>query len=259
MESSRGYMDEEWRKSLENWSKKYGKYYNEVKELLSEDEFRSAKASTTNAHYTSPKVINYMWDAVRKLGFNGGTVLEPAGGVGHFFGLMPKDIADASYTKAIELDSLSGRIMRKLYPETDVQITGFEDADIPDNSIDLAISNVPFANVTMHDTGLEAQGAPKLSLHNYFFAKALEKVRPSGVIAFITTSNTLDANVVQRKWIADHGELIGAVRLPNTAFSENANTEVTTDIIFIRKPDGKTSNFNPESFKGTKEVPLDNG
>lgn len=259
MESSRGYMDEEWRKSLENWSKKYGKYYNEVKELLSEDEFRSAKASTTNAHYTSPKVINYMWDAVRKLGFNGGTVLEPAGGVGHFFGLMPKDIADASYTKAVELDSLSGRIMRKLYPETDVQITGFEDADIPDNSIDLAISNVPFANVTMHDTGLEAQGAPKLSLHNYFFAKALEKVRPSGVIAFITTSNTLDTNVVQRKWIADHGELIGAVRLPNTAFSENANTEVTTDIIFIRKPDGKTSNFNPESFKGTKEVPLDNG
>jgi RNA polymerase sigma factor (sigma-70 family) len=254
-----GYYDEEEIKSVENWNKKYGKYYNEVKDLLSEDEFRSAKASTTNAHYTSPKVINYMWDAVRKLGFNGGTVLEPAGGIGHFFGLMPKDMADSSYTKAVELDSLSGRIMRKLYPETDVQITGFEDADIPDNSIDLAISNVPFANVQMYDSGLEAQGAPKLSLHNYFFAKALEKVRPSGVVAFITTSNTLDANVVQRKWIADHGELIGAVRLPNTAFSENANTEVTTDIIFIRKPDGKMPSFNPESFKSTKEVSLDNG
>lgn len=240
--------------AIENWHTKWGKWHAELKELLTPEEYAAAAASTINAHYTSPEVIRAMWGMVEKLGFQGGSILEPAGGVGHFFGLMPERIADSSRLSAVELDSLTGRILSKLYPEADVQVTGFQDAKIPDNSVDLAISNVPFANVSIFDPEMDAAKAPKLSLHNYFFAKALQKVRPGGLIAFITTSNTMDANIQQRKWLAARAELIGAIRLPNTAFSENANTEVTTDILFLRKPDGNPPPFTAEAWVSTAEA-----
>ncbi|MDR1190659.1 MAG: zeta toxin family protein, partial [Verrucomicrobiales bacterium] len=235
--------------ALENWHRKWGKWHAELKSLLTPEEYRAAAASTLNAHYTSPEVIRAMWRMVERLGFKGGTVLEPAGGVGHFLGLMPAHLADRSVTEAVELDSVTGRILAKLYPETSAQVTGFEDASIPDNSVDLAISNVPFANVTVSDKTLDALGAPRFSLHNYFFARALQKVRPGGLVAFITTSNTLDANAPQRRWLAEHADFIAALRLPNTAFKGNAGTEVTTDIIFLRKPDGSPS-ATAESFAG---------
>lgn len=233
------------------WEERWGKYYNRLRELLSEDEFTSAMDSVLNAHFTSPEVIGPMWDAVQRLGYKGGTALETSGGIGHFFGLLPESLVNYTDTIGVEIDSLSGRIFAKLYPETKVHITGFESAKIPNNSVDLAISNVPFAKDPPFDP---AYKSVKLNLHNYFFAKALDKLKPGGLIAFITSSSTMENNPDQRRFLAGKGELIAAIRLPNTAFKGNANTEVTTDVIFMRKPDGKP--FNAENWTEKLEVPV---
>lgn len=231
-----------------------GEYFNEnkpafasqreqIKKALSDEDYRSARASTINAHFTAPQIISSMWDMVRRLGFEGGAVLEPAGGVGHFFGLMPQDIARKSNLRGVELDNVSGRIFQKLYPESEIQVTGFQEAKIPNNSIDLAISNVPFGDYKVPG----GRDYPNLFIHDYFFARSLDKVRPGGLVAFITSDGTLDkADKRVRELLASKADLVGAVRLPNTAFLENAGTEVTTDIILFRKKDN--SNFIGEPF-----------
>lgn len=225
----------EQRDALERWDRQWGEGYRALKELLSTEEWEAARGSTENAHYTDRSVIEAMWQAARTLGFKGGRVLEPAGGVGHFFGLMPEEMMRASELFGVELDSISGGIFAALYPDAQVQVTGFESARLPDNAFDFVISNVPFSENgpvdPLHDKA-------KLNLHNYFFAKALDKVRPGGVVAFITTSHTMESNSRQREYIAQRGDLIGAVRLPNNAFSGNAGTEVTTDVVFLRKKQG---------------------
>ena len=245
--------------TIDKWNEKWGDHYRKLKELLSPEEWTSAQESTINAHYTSPKVITAMWDAVKRLGYLGGNILEPAGGVGHYFGLMPPSIAKRSQLFGVELDSISGRIFGKLYPESQIEVTGFQDSTIPDNSQSLVISNVPFANINISDAYLDAQpDAPKFNLHNYFFEKALRVAQPGGLIAFITTSHTMDSQIAQRKWLAERADFLGAIRLPNNAFKENANTQVVTDIIFLRKPDG-TPNPVSESWKATTEVPVEGG
>jgi N12 class adenine-specific DNA methylase/SAM-dependent methyltransferase len=227
-------------KSLENWKNQWGDAHNEIKSLLSDNEYNAAKRSTINAHYTSPEIVAGMWDVVKSLGFQGGNVLEPGAGIGHFFGLMPEDIADKSKLFGVELDSYTSKILKALYPEADIQNTGFQTADIADNSIDLAISNVPFANVPVNDPALEAMGGPTQNLHDYFFGKTLTKLKPGGVAAFITSAFTMDkGNPEIRKWLAERADLVAAYRLPNNAFKENAGTDVVTDIIILRKKDGK--------------------
>lgn len=218
----------------ENWEKKWGKYYKQLKELLTEQEFNAAAASTLNAHYTARGVIESMWKMAEKLGFKGGTILEPGAGIGHFFGLMPSSIRGNSNLIGIELDSISGRILSKLYPNAKTFVKGFEEVNLPPNSVDLVISNYPFAQEGPADA--KKRYGQNLNLHNYFFAKSLDTLRPGGIVIAITTHHTMDSAVSQRKLLASKGELIAAVRLPNTAFKENAGTEVTTDIIILRKP-----------------------
>ena len=225
---------------LENWKSQWGALHDEVRELLSDQEYKDAKRSVINAHYTSPRIIAGMWDIVGQLGFRGGNVLEPGMGIGHFFGLIPEEMADRSKLFGVELDSLSSRIARMLYPEADIQHSGFQTADIADNSMDLAISNVPFANVPVVDRALEAMGGPVENLHDYFFGKALTKLKPGGVMAFITSAFTMDkGNQEIRKWLSERADLIAAYRLPNDAFQENAGTQVVTDIIILRKKTGQ--------------------
>ena len=241
---------------LGKWEKKFGKEARALKELLTEDEWETAAASITNAHFTSIDVIKGMWDAVERMGFKGGVALEPAAGVGHFFGAMPDKLSDRTSTVGVELDSISGRIFSKLYPETNVFVQGYQDAPIEPGAADLVISNVPFENTfTVDDKSLGK--TPKFNLHNYFFAKALQSAKPGGIVAFITTHFTMDASADQRRWLAKHGDLVGAIRLPNTAFKKNAGTEVTTDIIFLRKPDGKK--FEGESWSEVSEQKFPKG
>ena len=212
--------------------------YRELKEeVLGPEEWDSARASTPNAHYTAPEVITAMWEGLRRLGFQGGRVLEPAAGVGHFFGLTPPDVAARSTRVAVELDEISARITARLYPGATVHSCGFERAPLPDNFFDVAVSNVPFGNYPVHDPALPRDKRYLSgSIHNYFFAKALDKVRPGGVVAFVTSRYTMDGkDSAVREYLASQADLLGAVRLPNTAFKRMANTEVTTDIIFLRK------------------------
>lgn len=218
----------------ENWEKKWGKYYKQLKDLLTEQEFNAAAASTLNAHYTARGVIEAMWMMAEKLGFKGGTVLEPGAGIGHFFGLMPATLTDNSNLIGIELDSISGRILAQLYPNAKTFVKGFEEVNLPPNSVDLVISNFPFAQEGPADA--KKRYGQNLNLHNYFFARSLDSLRPGGLVIAITTHHTMDSAVSQRKLLASKGELIAAIRLPNTAFKENAGTEVTTDIIILRKP-----------------------
>jgi N12 class adenine-specific DNA methylase len=226
--------------SLENWKNQWGEAHDEIKSLLSDAEYNAAKRSTINAHYTSAEIVAGMWDAVRALGFEGGNVLEPGAGIGHFFGLMPSEVADKSRLFGVELDRYTSKILKALYPEADIQNTGFQTADIADNSIDLAISNVPFANVPVNDPALEAMGGPTKNLHDYFFGKTLTKLKPGGVMAFITSAFTMDkGNPEIRKWLAERADLVAAYRLPNDAFKDNAGTDVVTDVIILRKKDGK--------------------
>jgi N12 class adenine-specific DNA methylase len=210
------------------WSNEYAR----LREILDDQEYDSARASTLNAHYTSPSVIKAVYQAVEKLGFSGGNILEPAMGTGNFFGLLPESLA-ASRLYGVELDNLTGRIAAQLYQKAAVQITGLEKTDFPKNFFDLVIGNVPFGNYQVADPQYKQHS---FLLHDYFFAKSLDLVRPGGLLALITSKGTLDkANPAVRRYLAERGELLGAVRLPNTAFLANAGTEVTSDIIFLQK------------------------
>ena len=208
--------------------------YAELKAALTETEYESARASTLNAHYTSPIVIKAVYQAIENLGFQRGNILEPSCGIGNFFGLLPEQMA-GSKRYGVELDAITGRIARQLYQNADIQIKGFEDADYPDNFFDLAIGNVPFGNYGVSDQRYDKY---KFHIHDYFFAKAIDKVRPGGVVAFITSKGTLDKQDEKvRRYLAERAELLGAIRLPNNAFAANAGTEVTTDILFLQKRD----------------------
>ncbi len=223
-------------KVFDSWNNKgWEKEYKELSELLTDEEYSAARASTINAHYTSPVVINAMWQAVTAMGFIRGKVLEPAMGIGHFIGLRPEG-ARIAFT-GIELDDLTGRIAKQLYQKGDVQVKGFETAQLSRNFYDLAISNVPFADIKPYDPKAKELGIPAgLNLHDYFFAKSLALVKPGGVIAFITSKGTMDKiDPSLRAHLAKQADLLGAIRLPMTAFKGNAGTEVTTDIIFLRK------------------------
>jgi len=207
--------------------------YDELKNLLSEKEYEAARSSTLNAHYTSIEVIDGIYKGLDRLGFKGGSVLEPALGVGNFFAAMPPELAEKSRLYATELDSATGRIARQLYPNADIRVQGYETADLPDNFFDAAVSNVPFGAYKLNDPKFDKYN---LLIHDYFFCKTLDKIRPGGVVAFITSKGTMDkANTTVRRYIAERAEFLGAVRLPNTAFKANAGTEVTTDIIFLKK------------------------
>jgi hypothetical protein len=204
-----------------------------LKALLPSEQFEAARASTLNAHYTSTTVISGIYEAVERLGFRGGRVLEPALGIGHFFGLMPPEIAARSRLTGIELDPLTASIARHLYPDADIRAQGFEAARLVEASFDLAISNVPFGDYKLHDPQFNERN---FLVHDYFFAKGLQQVRPGGLLVFITSKGTLDkVNSGLRDYLYDKADLLGAIRLPNTAFQQNANTEVTTDIIFLRR------------------------
>ena len=209
----------------------WAKEYKELKGLLSEDEYAAARASTLNAHYTSPTVIRAIYDTVEQMGFRTGNILEPSCGVGNFFGMLPESMA-GSRLYGVELDSITGRIAQQLYPEADITVAGFETTSQPD-FYDLAVGNVPFGNYKVNDKAYNQLG---FSIHNYFFAKALDQVRPGGVVAFVTSRFTMDAkDSSARKYLAQRADLLGAVRLPNNAFKANAGTEVVSDILFLQK------------------------
>ena len=212
-----------------NWAKEY----TELKGLLSEDEYAAARSSTLNAHYTSPTVIRGIYDAVERMGFHSGNILEPSMGVGNFFGMLPTSMAD-SRLYGVELDSITGRIAKKLYPQADITVAGFETTDRRD-FYDLAVGNVPFGQYRVNDKAYNKLG---FSIHNYFFAKAIDQVRPGGVVAFVTSRYTMDSkDSTARKHMAERADLLGAIRLPNNAFRANAGTDVVSDIIFLQKRD----------------------
>ena len=212
-----------------NWAKEY----TELKGLLSEDEYAAARSSVLNAHYTSPTVIRGIYDAVERMGFRSGNILEPSMGVGNFFGMLPDSMAD-SRLYGVELDSITGRIAKKLYPQADITVAGFETTDRRD-FYDLAVGNVPFGQYKVNDKAYNKLG---FSIHNYFFAKAIDQVRPGGVIAFVTSRYTMDSkDSTARKHMAERADLLGAIRLPNNAFRANAGTDVVSDIIFLQKRD----------------------
>ena len=211
----------------------WAKEYTELKELLSEDEYAAARSSTLNAHYTSPTVIRGIYDAVERMGFRSGNILEPSMGVGNFFGMLPDSMAD-SRLYGVELDSITGRIAKKLYPQADITVAGFETTDRRD-FYDLAVGNVPFGQYKVNDKAYNKLG---FSIHNYFFAKAIDQVRPGGVVAFVTSRYTMDSkDSTARKHMAERADLLGAIRLPNNAFRANAGTDVVSDIIFLQKRD----------------------
>ena len=208
--------------------------YEQLRSLLTEDEYKAARASVLNAHYTSPVIIKSMYDALGQMGFEGGKVLEPSMGVGNFFGMLPESMANSQLT-GVELDSISGRIARKLYPNADIKIIGYENTKFADNFFDLAVGNVPFGDYSLHDKRYDKD---HLLIHDYFFVKTLDKVRPGGIVAFVTSKGTLDkANPAARRLMAERADLLGAIRLPNTAFKANAGASVTTDILFLQKRD----------------------
>ena len=215
--------------SKENWASEYA----ELKGLLSETEYAAARESTLNAHFTSPVVIRAIYDAVERMGFHGGNILEPSMGVGNFFGMLPESMAD-SRLYGVELDSITGRIAKMLYPQADITVAGFETTDRRD-FYDLAVGNVPFGQYKVNDKAYNKLG---FSVHNYFFAKAIDQVRPGGIIAFVTSRFTLDSkDSTARKYMAERADLLGAIRLPNNAFRANAGTDVVSDIIFLQKRD----------------------
>lgn len=213
---------------------KWAKEYAELKELLTPAEYQSAQSTVLNAHYTSPTVIQAIYNAVEQMDFTPGTVLEPSMGIGNFFGLLPEKLAEAKLY-GVELDDLTGRIAKQLYQKADITVDGFERTDHPDDFFDLAVGNVPFGSYQVHDKRYDRQN---LMIHDYFITKTLDKVRPGGIVAFITTKGTMDKkNSKVREALAQKADLLGAVRLPNNAFKANAGTEVTTDILFFQKRD----------------------
>lgn len=213
-------------------NEKWASEYAELKTLLTPEEYASARGSTLNAHFTSPTVIEGMYQALEQMGVHPDTVLEPAMGVGNFFGLMPESMQNATLM-GVELDSITGRLAKQLYPQANITVDGFERVNLPDNSIDLAVGNVPFGSYKLADPRYDKQN---LLIHDYFFVKTLDKVRPGGIVAFITSKGTLDKqDSTVREYLAQRADLLGAIRLPNNAFSRNAGTDVTTDILFLQK------------------------
>ena len=243
-----GGIPEVFDESKSEWSKEYA----ELKALLTPEEYDAARGSTLNAHYTSPAVIRAIYEAVGGMGFEGGRILEPSMGVGNFFGLLPENMAN-SQLYGVELDSITGRIAKQLYPKADITVAGFETTNRP-GFFDLAVGNVPFGQYHVHDPEYDRLG---FSIHNYFAAKMLDQVRPGGIVAFVTSRYTLDAKDESvRRYLAESGELLGAIRLPNNAFRANAGTDVVSDIIFLQKreapatelPDWVHVGTTPEGF-----------
>ena len=215
-----------------DWQKEYA----ELKELLSTSEYEDARETVNTAFYTSPVITQAVYGALEKFGFRKGTILEPALGVGHFFGTLPETMQD-SRLYGVEKDDISGRIAKLLYPKAQIKVRGFEETQYPDNFFDVAVGNVPFGDYKLYDAKYAKHN---FRIHDYFFAKALDKVRPGGIVAFITSKGTLDkANPAVRKYLAERAELLGAIRLPNTAFKDSAGTDVTSDIIFLQKRERK--------------------
>ena len=206
--------------------------YAELKALLTEDEYAAARASTLNAHYTTSVVIRAIYDTLSNMGFQTGNILEPSCGVGNFFGCLPETMA-GSKLYGVELDSLTGRIAQQLYQRASITVQGYERVNYPKDFFDVAVGNVPFGSYQVNDKAYNRLG---FSIHNYFFAKALDQVRPGGIVAFVTSRYTMDAkDTTVRKYLAQRAELLGAIRLPNNAFKANAGTEVVTDILFLQK------------------------
>lgn len=217
-------------------NQKWEKEYQQLKEVLTPEEYREARATVTTAFYTPPEIAAVVNQSLLRLGFQKGNVLEPSLGIGHFFGTMPEEYKD-SRLFGVEKDSISGRIAKQLYPEADIQIKGFEETDYPDNFFDVVVGNVPFGDYKIYDRRYNAEN---FKIHDYFIAKSIDKVRPGGIVAVITTKGTLDKkNNRVRKYLAERAELIGAVRLPNHVFKAEAGTEVTSDILFFRKRERK--------------------
>lgn len=238
----------------QSWEKEWGDAYRRVKELMTEEEWIAARDTTINAHFTSRTVIEQMWDLVERLGFSGGRVLEPGAGIGHFAGLAPKRFRGSEFV-LVERDSISARLLKKLYPRADVRHTAMEDFRISPGSVDLAIGNVPFAKTGPADAA--KRYGQDLNLHNYMIARSLDALRPGGIAVLISTHHTLDSSVEQRKILASKAQLLGAIRLPNTAFAENAKTEVVTDILVFRRPMGAEKLGEP--FEQVKELKLTGG
>jgi N12 class adenine-specific DNA methylase len=230
----------------------------EVKQLLTNEEYESARASTPNAHFTSPEVIAAIWKAMQRIGLKSGAqVLEPSLGVGHFFGLMPPDVLPGAKRTGVELDSITARIATKLYPDATIFAKGFEESSLPDNFFDAVVGNVPFGDYGVHDPAYKRPLTR--AIHDYFFAKSLDKLRPGGVMALITSRYTMDKqDSTIRDYLAERADLLGAIRLPNTAFKANAGTEVTTDILFLKKrAPGQTA--SGESWHGLAEIHTPDG
>ena len=233
----------------EQWADEFTELYG----LLSPEEYEAAKATTLNAHYTSPTVIKAIYQAVENMGFRTGNVLEPSCGIGNFFGLVPESMKDSKLF-GVELDSITGRIAQQLYQQNSIAVQGFEDTELPDSFFDLAIGNVPFGSYSLHDKRYDKH---HFLIHDYFFARTLDKVRPGGLIAFVTSKGTMDKqNPNVRKYIAERAELIGAIRLPNNAFYANAGTKVTTDIIFLQKREKLIDVSMPEADSGLEWLHL---
>ena len=215
----------------QNWTEEY----NELKELLTDAEYKAARESVLNAHFTQPVIIESIYKALEQMGFRNGNVLEPSMGIGNFFGVMPESMR-GSKLYGVELDDISGRIARQLYPDAEIQITGYENSGYPDDFFDVAVGNVPFGNYQIYDRRYERQ---HFMIHDYFLAKTLDQLRSGGVAAFITSKGTMDKKSdTVRLYLSQRAELLGAIRLPNTAFKANAGTEVTSDILFFQKREG---------------------
>lgn len=220
-------------KSKDNWSEEY----NELKEILTDEEYKSARASTLTAFYTPPVVINAIYDTLKSMGVEQANILEPSCGTGNFLGMLPQEM-QSSKLYGIELDSISGKIAKQLYPKANIKVQGYEKADLPDSFFDIAIGNVPFGDFKVNDKRYDKNN---FLIHDYFFAKTLDKVRPGGVIAFITSKGTMDkASPEVRKYLAQRADLLGAIRLPDNTFTKNAGTKVTSDIIFLQKRENLT-------------------
>lgn len=219
---------------LSDYFKEDNPHYQELKELLTEDEYASARESTLTAFYTPPVVIKAVYSALENMHFRTGNVLEPSCGIGNFMGLVPESMASAKFY-GVELDSISGRIAQQLYQNSSIAVQGFEDTNLPDSFFDAAVGNVPFGQFKVPDKRYDKHN---FLIHDYFFARTLDKVRPGGVVAFITSKGTMDKeNPAVRKYIAQRADLLGAIRLPNNTFKDAAGTEVTSDIIFLQKRD----------------------
>ena len=229
--------------------------YAELRTLLTPEEYAAARKSVMNAYYTSPTVISAIYDGLKKIGFENGRILEPAVGIGNFFGVMPEAMRNSKLS-GVELDSLTGRIAQQLYPNADIQIKGFEETTFADNSFDVAIGNVPFGDYKLNDRRYNDNN---FLIHDYFLAKALDKVHPGGIVAFVTSKGTLDKeNPAVRKYLAQMAEMLGAIRLPNNAFKANAGTEVTSDVIFLQKRE-RPIEINPDEVEWLNKAVTSDG